>query len=94
LADVNADGLTDLVQVRFDAVDVWLNLGGVAWSERIILDGVPYDPGIVNRIRVADINGSTTTDVMWGNGGRYQFLDFTGGKTTKAWTSMPKVVAA
>ncbi|MBI5500895.1 MAG: hypothetical protein HY907_11685 [Deltaproteobacteria bacterium] len=79
LADVNADGLTDLVQVRFDAVDAWLNLGGFAWSDRVVLDGVPYHPGIVNRVRVADVNGSTTTDVMWGNGRNYQFLDFTGG---------------
>jgi RHS repeat-associated protein len=79
MADVNADGLSDLVQVRFDAVDVWLNLGGTAWSDRVILDGVPYHPGIVNRIRVADVNGSTSTDVMWGTADRYQFLDFTGG---------------
>ncbi|MBI5489050.1 MAG: hypothetical protein HY905_17075 [Deltaproteobacteria bacterium] len=79
LADVNADGLTDLVQVRFDAVDVYLNLGGFAWSDRVILDGVPYHPGIVNRVRVADVNGSTTTDVLWGNGRNYQFLDFTDG---------------
>src|SRR5262249_60599479 len=30
--DVNADGLDDLVQVRFDAVDIWLNLDGIRWT--------------------------------------------------------------
>ena len=36
LDDVNGDGLDDLVQVRFNAVDVWLNVDGVGWTERHI----------------------------------------------------------
>ena len=32
LDDVNGDGLDDLVQVRFDAVDVWLNVDGAGWT--------------------------------------------------------------
>ncbi len=28
LSDVSADGLSDVLQVRFDAVDVWINEGG------------------------------------------------------------------
>lgn len=30
-------------------------------------------------MRIADVNGSSTTDVMWGTARDYQFLDFTGG---------------
>src|SRR4029079_16971908 len=31
LDDVNGDGLTDLVQIRFSDVDVYLNVDGASW---------------------------------------------------------------
>ena len=34
LEDVNGDGLSDLVQVRFQDVDVWLNVDGVGWTPK------------------------------------------------------------
>ena len=58
LDDVNGDGLDDLVQVRFDAVDVWLNVDGTGWTERHIIDGTPASPSFANRVRLVDINGS------------------------------------
>jgi hypothetical protein len=35
LADVNSDGADDLVQVRFDQVDVWFNRAGASFTDRV-----------------------------------------------------------
>jgi RHS repeat-associated protein len=78
--DVNGDGLDDLVQVRFDAVDVWINVDGKSWTKRSILDGTPQSPSFANRVRLMDINGSGTRDIVWGNGKKYQFMDLAGGE--------------
>jgi RHS repeat-associated protein len=77
--DVNGDGLDDLVQVRFDAVDVWLNVDGKGWTSRYILDGTIASPSYANRVRLMDINGSGTRDIAWGNGKKYEYLDLAGG---------------
>src|SRR5690606_38959609 len=79
LDDVNGDGLSDLIQVRYDAVDVYLNVDGVAWTERAILEGTPESPSFANRVRLTDINGSGTPDILWGNAERYEYIDLTGG---------------
>jgi RHS repeat-associated protein len=78
--DVNGDGLDDLVQVRFDAVDVWLNVDGKSWTKRSIIDDTPASPSFANRVRLMDINGSGTRDIVWGNGKKYQFIDLAGGE--------------
>jgi RHS repeat-associated protein len=78
--DVNGDGLDDLVQVRFDAVDVWLNIDGKGWTPRYILDGTIASPSYANRVRLMDINGSGTRDIVWGNGKKYEYLDLAGGE--------------
>jgi RHS repeat-associated protein len=80
LDDVNGDGLDDLVQVRFDAVDVWLNVDGRGWTQRYIIDGTVPSPSFANRVRLMDINGSGTRDIVWGNGKKYEYLDLAGGK--------------
>ena len=77
--DVNGDGLDDLVQVRVDAVDVWLNVDGTGWTTRYILDGTTPSPSYANRVRLMDINGSGTRDVVWGNGKKYEYIDLAGG---------------
>jgi hypothetical protein len=80
LDDVNGDGLADLVQVRFDAVDVWLNVDGASWTERRILASMPPTPSYQSRVRLVDANGSGTRDLLWGNGGDYKYVDLLGGK--------------
>jgi hypothetical protein len=52
--DVNGDGLDDLVQVRYDAVDVWLNVDGRGWTDRHIVTGTPKSPSYANRVRLVD----------------------------------------
>jgi RHS repeat-associated protein len=79
LDDVNGDGLDDLVQVRFQDVDVWLNVDGTSWTPRHVINGTPAAPSFQNRVRVADINGSGTRDILWGDGLNYRYIDLAGG---------------
>jgi RHS repeat-associated protein len=79
LDDVNGDGFDDIVQVRFDAVDLWLNDDGKGFFEKETLTGTPKSPSFANRVRLVDVNGSGTRDILWANGGRYQYLDLLGG---------------
>jgi RHS repeat-associated protein len=80
LDDVNGDGLDDLVQVRFDAVDVWLNVDGRSWTDRHVIAGTPSAPSFANRVRLVDMNGSGTRDILWGDGLKYKYIDLAGGQ--------------
>ena len=86
LDDVNGDGLTDLVQVRFQDVDVWLNVDGRSWTDRHIIEDSPASPSYANRVRLVDVNGSGTRDVLWGDGDNYRYMDLQGGKTPRLLT--------
>jgi RHS repeat-associated protein len=79
LDDVNGDGLDDLVRPRFDGVDIWLNVDGQGWSNRHTIDGTPANPSFASRVRLLDINGSGTRDIVWGNSERYEYIDLQGG---------------
>jgi RHS repeat-associated protein len=83
LDDVNGDGLDDLVQVRFDDVDVWLNVDGASWTDRHIIEGTPASPSYANRVRLVDVNGSGTRDILWGDGNNYRYIDVSG--ATRPW---------
>lgn len=78
--DVNGDGLDDLIQVRSNAVDVWLNVNGVSWTPRHIIEGTPASPAFSNQVRLLDINGSGTRDLVWGSADNFQYIDLQGGK--------------
>ena len=80
LEDVNGDGLSDLVQVRFSSVDVWLNVDGGSWTDRRVLDKTPASPSFQSRVRLVDMNGSGTRDILWGDGYGYKYIDLAGGK--------------
>jgi len=80
LSDVNGDGLADLIHARFNEVDVWLNVDGMGWTDRRILGNVPINAGHTNRVRIADVNGSGTADILWGDGTKYRYVDLAGGK--------------
>ncbi|MFW5920571.1 MAG: SpvB/TcaC N-terminal domain-containing protein, partial [Polyangiales bacterium] len=67
LSDVNADGAADVVQVRYDEVDVWLNRAGSGFTGRLIMTGTPHTPDFAPRVRLSDIDGSGTGDIVWGN---------------------------
>src|SRR5205085_7818 len=74
LADMSGDGLTDLVRIRNGEVCYWPNLGFGRFGAKIVMDGAPiFDaPDLFrhDRIRLGDIDGSGTTDILYlGHGG-------------------------
>lgn len=69
LADMTGDGLTDIVRVRNGGVCYWPNLGHARFGAQVVMDGAPrldhddrFDP---RRIRLVDIDGSGTSDLLY-----------------------------
>jgi RHS repeat-associated protein len=69
LADMTGDGLTDIVRVRNGEVSYWPNLGYGHFGRRVAMDGAPrfvsedlFDP---QRIRLADVDGSGSSDLLY-----------------------------
>ncbi|MDP2619118.1 MAG: toxin TcdB middle/C-terminal domain-containing protein [Hyphomicrobiales bacterium] len=69
LADLSGDGLTDLVRIRNGEVCYWPNLGYARFGAKVTMDNAPYfdnpDQFDHSRIRLADIDGSGTTDIIY-----------------------------
>jgi RHS repeat-associated protein len=69
MADMSGDGLTDLVRIRNSEVCYWPNLGYGRFGAKVTMDNSPLfdSPDQFNqqRIRLADINGSGTTDIIY-----------------------------
>ncbi len=79
LADVSGDGLSDLVRIRNGEICYWPNLGYCRFGAKVTFNNSPvfdhpelYDP---RRIRLTDIDGSGTIDVIYlgSNGARLYF---------------------
>ena len=69
LADMSGDGLTDLVRIRNGSVCYWPNLGYARFGAKVQMGGEmwfdnpeQFDP---RRVRLADVDGSGTTDVLY-----------------------------
>jgi RHS repeat-associated protein len=69
LADMSGDGLTDLVRIRNGEVCFWPNLGYGRFGSKVAMDGSPYfdraDLFDGRRIRLADMDGSGTMDIIY-----------------------------
>jgi RHS repeat-associated protein len=69
LADMSGDGLTDLVRIRNGALCYWPNLGYGRFGPKVAMDGSPHfdRPDLFDgrRIRLADIDGSGTSDIVY-----------------------------
>ena len=69
LADLSGDGLTDLVRIRNGEVCYWPNLGYGRFGAKVTMDQSPqFDHSDLfdhKRIRLADIDGSGTTDILY-----------------------------
>lgn len=74
LADMNGDGLVDIVRVRAGDVCYWPNLGYGRFGARVAMDDAPVfdapDAFSAGRIRLADIDGSGTSDIIYLGRGR------------------------
>jgi RHS repeat-associated protein len=79
LADLSGDSLTDLVRIRNGEVCYWPNLGYGRFGTKISMDNAPHfdrpDQFEHSRTRLADIDGSGTTDIIYlhGDGVRLYF---------------------
>jgi RHS repeat-associated protein len=69
LADMTGDGLSDLVRIRNGETCYWPCLGYGRFGAKITMDGAPwfddpdqFEPG---RIRLADTDGSGTSDIIY-----------------------------
>jgi len=69
LADMSGDGLTDLVRIRLGEVCYWPNLGYGRFGAKVTMDHSPrFDSQELfdgRRIRLADIDGSGTVDIIY-----------------------------
>ncbi|HJQ09134.1 MAG TPA: SpvB/TcaC N-terminal domain-containing protein, partial [Candidatus Saccharimonadales bacterium] len=69
LADMDGDGLTDIVRIRANETCYWPNLGYGRFGSKVAMDNPPnldapdsFNPSYV---RLGDIDGSGTTDIIY-----------------------------
>lgn len=69
VADISGDGLTDLVRIRNGEVCYWPNLGYGRFGAKVTMDNAPWfdapDQFDQRLIRLADIDGSGVTDIIY-----------------------------
>jgi RHS repeat-associated protein len=69
LADMSGDGLSDIVRIRNGEVCYWPNQGYGTFGAKIVMDHSPWfdEPDLFDnrRIRLGDIEGSGTTDIIY-----------------------------
>ena len=69
LADMSGDGLSDLVRIRNGEVCYWPNIGYGKFGPKIVMDDAPWfeddDLFDQSRVKLADTDGSGTTDVIY-----------------------------
>lgn len=69
LADMSGDGLTDLVRIRDGEICYWPNLGYCRFGQKITMENAPHfdqqDQFDQRRIRLTDIDGSGTSDIIY-----------------------------
>ncbi|WP_211441355.1 SpvB/TcaC N-terminal domain-containing protein [Collimonas humicola] len=89
LADMSGDGLSDLVRIRNGEVCYWPNLGYGRFGAKVSMDNVArFDqPDLFeqDRIRLADTDGSGTSDVLYlARDGVHVFLNLAGNGLSSA----------
>ncbi|XXT18782.1 SpvB/TcaC N-terminal domain-containing protein [Sorangium sp. So ce429] len=69
LADMSGDGLMDLVRIRNGSVCYWPSLGYGRFGARVEMTRAPWldhpDQFDLRRVRLADVDGSGTTDLVY-----------------------------
>jgi RHS repeat-associated protein len=92
LANMTGDGLSDLVRIRNGEICYWPNLGYGRFGAKITMDRSPWfdtaDLFDKRRIRLADTDGSGTSDILYLGQSRVEvFLNETG----NGWSSARRV---
>jgi RHS repeat-associated protein len=88
LADMSGDGLSDIVRIRNGEVCYWPNLGYGQFGRKVSMDQAPWfdapDQFEQTRIRLADVDGSGVTDIIYlGRDGVRVYFNQSG----NAWTA-------
>jgi RHS repeat-associated protein len=97
LADMSGDGLTDLVRISNGEICYWPNLGYAHFGSKVTMDNAPWfdtpDNFDQRRIRLADIDGSGVTDIIYlesqdvdynGDGGVRLYFNHSGNRWSNA----------
>ena len=84
LADMNGDGLTDAWLASGTELRIWLQRGDGRLASPVAFSGLPDANPLTTFVRVADMNGSGTADVVWNDthadaDHAWRYLDLTGG---------------
>ncbi|OAQ74288.1 SpvB domain-containing protein [Pochonia chlamydosporia 170] len=94
VADMSGDGLTDLVRIRQDEVCYWPNLGYGEFGPKVTMDNAPCldlpDLFRQDRIRLFDIDGSGTTDIIYL--GREEVFYYRN-ESGNSWSAGSKIIA-
>ncbi|XYH99958.1 SpvB/TcaC N-terminal domain-containing protein [Sorangium sp. So ce1128] len=95
LADMSGDGLVDLVRIRNGNVCYWPNLGHCRFGAKVQMGGSMrfdhegrFDP---KRIRLADVDGSGTTDILYLHPDGVRFYANNAGNTLAAPVILPRL---
>jgi RHS repeat-associated protein len=82
LADMNGDGLADLWLAWGTELRIWLQRGDGTFAAPVAFQDLPDANPLTTFVRVADMNGSGTADVVWNAPSAehsWRYLDLTGG---------------
>lgn len=93
LADMNGDGLTDIVRIRNGEICYWPNLGYGHFGAKVNMDNAPlfdypdnFNPAY---LRLADIDGSGTIDIIYlGKNDFRIWMNLNG----NMWTQQPQII--
>ncbi|RYN16671.1 hypothetical protein AA0112_g12390 [Alternaria arborescens] len=69
IADMSGDGLADILRIRSGQICYWPNLGHGKFGKKVLMANSPYfddiDSFTQTRLRLFDIDGSGTTDLIY-----------------------------
>lgn len=93
LADLSGDGLTDLARIRNGDICYWPNLGYGRFGSKVVMDNAPWfdypDRFDQKRVRLADIDGSGTADIIYLGANR---IDICRNQSGNSWSGRESLV--
>ncbi|KAI0410906.1 65kDa B protein-domain-containing protein [Xylaria grammica] len=96
MADMNGDGLADVVQIQNGSVIYWPNQGYGEFGPRVAMGNVPTMPQFTpKRLRFGDVTGSGTSDIVYlpAGGGAWIYFNEAGNRWSEPYIigSLPEI---